>query len=140
MISSINIDCNRYILIRFPWSTMIYSGEFQKISTKLSFKPNFSTGWWKIISLNCIFSKLRSSVKKKLGRDFLELTGVDHSDPHTYFRKIDTRFMLVYFFFYLPKWLMTSLWLLSRIRFGVVEMGFEPENVTKITSYHITST
>ena len=108
--------------------------------TKLSFKPNFSTGWRKIISLNCIFSKLRSSVKKKLGRDFLELTGVDHSDPHTYFRKINTRFMLVYFFFYLPKWLMTSLWLLSRIRFGVVEMGFEPKNVTKITSYHITST
>ena len=35
---------------------------------------------------------------------------------------------------------MTSLWLLSRIRFGVVEMGFEPKNVTKITSYHITST
>ena len=77
---------------------------------------------------------------KNFGRYFLELTGVDHSDPHTYFRKIDTRFMLVYFFFYLPKWLMTSLWLLSRIRFGVVEMGFEPKNVTKITSYHITST
>ena len=99
MISSINIDCNRYILIRFPWSTMIYSGEFQKISTKLSFKPNFSTGWRKIISLNCIFSKLRSSVKKKLGRDFLELTGVDHSDPHTYFRKINTRFMRLFIFF-----------------------------------------
>ena len=33
--------------------------------------------------------------------------------------------------------MMTSLWLLSRIRFGVVEMGFEPKNVAEITSYHI---
>ena len=36
---------------------------------------------------------------KNFGRYFLELTGVDHSDPHTYFRKINTRFMRLFIFF-----------------------------------------
>ena len=44
MISSINIDCNRYILIRFPWSAMTTPVNFRKFRQSYLLNPTSQQG------------------------------------------------------------------------------------------------